>query len=515
MSLRKSCFTLFLVALTVLAALPLHSMPVPLTARQLAAGSPHVVVAVVEDARSQWNAERTLIVTEYDLRIEDRLKGDAPERVTLTVPGGTVGEERHLTSVSTFLETGTRYLLFLEDFDRPTLSPVTGAWQGVYAESGVSGSGSFGGTLAAARELLAEVEAHPKASDTAWRAPRAEDPTLPAKTWDSRSAKFVVLDPATVPIAWNLIQPGQRFFHVDWDMMAYWNVYAELFTGTNRPSPTWAFGNNVFDIAGFPTSEQLQQQVGAGWNSGTAFTTFLRILNGRTVEADLAFNPAFQWTLDDNEATQPGGPFSFRHLMLGGLGFAWGYQGLFDPTKPAPQGPIAVDTVMSFGVPAYSLATLLAEDAKAARSTYPAVAKSLRDGLISSYNLKASGSELTYVPVQAGAPSVRAGKGFKLLNPVKIENPGTEILSNPNVKVYLVPQRFSMDGAILLKTFKFRGKIDSGETKTLALSQVKVPASVPAGSYYFAFVLDVPGDAYPANNRAWSNHDVKITVTRR
>lgn len=509
MSIGKSCFMVFVVALTVLAALPLHSLPVPLTARQLAAGSPHVVVAMVEDARSQWNAERTLIVTEYDLRIEDRLKGDAPERVTLTVPGGTVGEERHLTSISTFLETGARYLLFLEDLGRPTLAPVTGAWQGVYAESS-----SFGDTLTAARELLAEVEARPKVSDTAWRAPRAEDPTLPAKAWDSRNAKFVVLDPATVPIAWNLIQPGQRFFHVDWDMMAYWNVYAELFTGTNRPSPTWAFGNNVFDIAGFPTSEQLQQQLGAGWNSGTASTTFLRILNGRTVEADIAFNPAFEWTLDDDAATRPGGPFSFRHLMLGGLGFAWGYQGLADPTKPA-QAPIPLDTVMSFSASAYSLSTLFAEDAKAARSTYPAAATALRDGLISSYSLKTSGAELTFVPVQAGASSVRAGKGFKLRNPVKIENPGTETLSNPNVKVYLVPQRFSMDGAILLKTFRVRGKINSGETKTLALNQVKVPASVPAGSYYFAFVLDVPGDGYPANNRAWSNHDVKITVTRR
>jgi hypothetical protein len=513
MSLRRSCFTVFLAALAALAALPLHSLPVPLTARQLAAGSPHVVVAVVEDARSLWNAGHTLIVTEYDLRIEDRLKGEAPERVTLTVPGGTVGEERHLTSLSTFLETGSRYLLFLEDFDQPTLSPVTGAWQGVYPENAV-GTNGFGDTLSSARELLAEVEARPKASDTAWRIRRAEDPTLPAKAWDSRSAKFVVLDPAAAPVVWNLIQPGQRFHHVDWDQMAYWNVYADLFRGTERPSPTWAFGNGVFDVAGFPTNDEMQRQFGTAWNSGTAFTTFLRILNGHTVEADLAFNPAFQWTLDDDEATRPEGPFSFRHLMLGGLGFAWGYQGLFDPTKP-PQGPIAVDTVMSFGTPAYSLATLFAEDAKAARSTYPAAATTLRDGLISSYTLKASASELTYVPVQAGASSVRAGKGFKLLNPVKIENPGTEILSNPSVKVYLVPQRFSLEGAILLKTFKFRGKINSGETKTLALNQAKVPASAPAGSYYFAFVLEVPEDGYPANNRAWSNHDVKITVTRR
>lgn len=510
MSLRKSCFTVFLAALTVLAALPLHSSPVTLTARQLAAGSPHVVVAVVEDARSQWNAERTLIVTEYDLRIEDRLKGDAPERATLTVPGGTVGEERHLTSLSTFLETGARYLLFLEDFDQPTLSPVTGAWQGVYAES----SGGFADTLDSARELLAEVEAHPKASDTAWRARRAEDPTLPAKAWDARSAKFFVIDPATAPIAWNLIQPGQRFHHVDWDMMAYWNVYANIFTGANSQSATWAFGNNVFDVAGFPTNEVMQQRFGAPWNSSTASTVFVRVLNSRTVEADIAFNPAFQWTLDNDAATRPEGPFSFRQLMLSALGFAWGYLGVVDPAVPN-QPAVALDSVATVANGPYSLSTLFTEDVKAVRSTYPSLATALRDGLISSYSLKASGTMLAYVPVQAGASSVRAGKGFKLLNTVKIENPGTETLTNPNVKVYLVPQRFSMDGAILLKTIKFRGKINSGEIKTLALAQAKVPASVPAGSYYFAFELDVTGDAYPANNRAWSNHDVKVTVTRK
>lgn len=502
MPVRKSCFTAFLAALTVLAAVPLHASPLPLTARQLAAGSPHVVVAVVEDARSLWNAKHTLIVTEYGLRIEDRLKGDAPERVTLTVPGGTVGEERHLTSLSTFLETGARYLLFLEDFGRPTLTPVTGAWQGVYPESA-----SFGDTLTAARELLAEVEARPKASDTAWRARRAEDPTLPAKVWDSRSAKFVVDNPAIGPIAWNLIGPGQRFHHVDWDMMAYWNVYAGVFTGANPQSPTWAFGNGVFDVAGFPANEQMQQQFGSDWGTSIG-TTAVRIQNGHIVEADIAFNPAYEWTLDDGAATRPGGPFSFRHLMLSSLGHAWGYQA---PNGPGANRPSALrDSVMSSFMAPYNLATLMAEDAGAVRSTYPGTV--LRDGLISSYSLKASRRELAHLPVRAAASSVRAGRAVRLVNPVKIENPGTETLSNASVEVYLVPQRFSMDGAIPLKQVRLRGDVRSGEAKTLALGQVKVPASVPAGSYYFAFVLDVQGDAYPANNRAWSNPDVKITV---
>ncbi len=500
MLLRKSCFTLFLAALTVLAALPLYSLPVPLTARQLAAGSPHVVVAVVEDARSQWNVEHTLIFTEYGLRIEEQLKGEAPERVTLRVPGGTVGEETHLTSLSTFLETGARYLLFLEDFGRPTFTPVTGGWQGVFAES----EGGFGETLSDARDLIAEVEARPKASDTAWRAPRTEDPTLPAKTWDSRSAKFFVKDPPVVPVAYNLLQPSSRYFHVDWDLMAYWNLYAEVFRPTDRPSATWAFGNNIFDVAGFQTEEQLRQSLGASWGTGSN-AILLRVSNGHTIEADLLFNPAYEWTLDDDAATRPGGPFSFKHIMLSSLGLVWGYYG---PTGPGGTPPaVARDSVMTSS---RALATLFAEDAVGIRSTFPGT--SILDGLISSYTLKDSA---TFQPVRASASSVKAGKNVKLLNSVKIENPGTETFTNPNVAVYLVPQRFSMDGAVLLKKFKLKGAVGSGEAKALALGAVKVPNSVPAGSYYFAFVLEVSGDGYLANNRAWSDPDVKITVTRR
>lgn len=504
MSIRKSCFIAFLAVLAALAAMtarPLHSFPLPLTARQLAAGSPHVVVAVVEDARSVWNAEHTLIFTEYGLRIEEQLKGDAPERVTLRVPGGTVGEETHFTSLSTFLETGARYLLFLEDFGRPTFTPVTGGWQGVFAES----AGGFGETLSDARDLIAEVEARPKASDTAWRAPRTEDPTLPAKTWDSRSAKVFVKDPPVAPVLYNLIQPDNRYFHVDWDMMAYWNVYAaDLFRPTDRPSSTWAFGNNIFDVAGFQTEEQLRQRLNASWGTGT-HAILARVANGHTIEADLVFNPAYEWTLDDDAATRPGGPLSFKHTMLTSLALVAGYYG---PTAPGGTPPaVPRDSVMSSTLP---LATLFAEDAMGIRSTFPGT--TIQDGLISSYTLIDS---VTFLPVRPSVSSVKAGKNIKLLNPVKIENPGTATFTNPSVAVYLVPQRFSMDGGILLKKFKLKGAVGSGEAKALALGAVKVPASVPAGSYYFAFVLEVSGDGYLANNRAWSDPDVKITVTRR
>lgn len=89
MSIRKLCPTaLVLAALILPLSRSVSASVLPLTDRQLAAGSPHVVVAVVEEARSRWNGAGTLIVTDYGLRIEDRLKGDAPAQAILTVPGG-------------------------------------------------------------------------------------------------------------------------------------------------------------------------------------------------------------------------------------------------------------------------------------------------------------------------------------------------------------------------------------------------------------------------------------------
>lgn len=509
MRTRESCFTAFLGALAVLAAVPLHSSPLPLTPRQLAAGSPHVVVAVVEDTRSLWNAGRTLIVTEYDLRIEDRLKGDAPERITLTVPGGTVGEETHGTSLSMTLDTGARYLLFLEELGQPTLTPVTGGWQGAFPER----SGGFGGLLRSARELIAEVSARPEPEDTAWLS-RAEDPELPAKPWDGRSAKFIVRSPAAAPIVFNPLLPGSRFHGEDQKQMAYWNVYARnLFQVSPDPSPTWAFGNGAFDVAGFPTLEQMQQQFNFAWSSGTTSFIALRIQDGHIIEVDLAFNPAFEWTVDDDEATRPGGPLSFKDRVLSGLGRAWGYRGLLSLDGGIDLSPISRDSVMNLKMPPFALATLFAEDTRAARSTFPGT--SLRDGVISAYSTTPAPLTPFYLPVTASTPSAWAGTSFSLNGRVKIENTGTVELANPNVDVYLVPKRFSLEGSILLKRFRLRGKVRPGEAQTLALGRVSLPASVPAGSYSFAFVLAVPGDAYPANNRAWSNHDVKITVTRR
>ena len=106
---------------------------------ELAAASAHVVIAVVEGREVRWNPQRTLIETDYTLRVEDRLRGASPDRISLSIPGGTLGRISDDTCLTVHLEPGARYLLFLGDLDRKSLSPITGARQGAFRE--LSGSG--------------------------------------------------------------------------------------------------------------------------------------------------------------------------------------------------------------------------------------------------------------------------------------------------------------------------------------------------------------------------------------
>ena len=514
------CAALLAAVLLAKPLLPASGQVVPLTDRQLAAGSPHVFVAVVADARSRWNPQHTLILTDYGLRIEDRLKGNAPDRVTLTVPGGTLGGVTHDTSVSTHLATGARYLLFVYDLDRPSLSPMTGGWQGVFRETaGPEGKRRFGDLVRAARDLIAAVETSPEPADTAWLQ-RTEDPSLPAKRYGSASrggAKFVVRYPAAAPIVFNSLLAGTPFAGEDEKLMAYWNLYAgDLFRVSPNPSPEWSFGNGVFDFAGFPPSEQWEQNLHVAWAPFLTSAMAMRLEGGNLVEADLALNPALEWSLDEDEATRPGRLFSFQYALLHNLGLAWGYEGQTDSfvENGFDTRPITRDSIRNTQLrPEYRLATLFAEDAAAARATYGG--PPIRDGLISSYTVVPASVAQVNQPVQPSVPGVASGGSFNLNHPIKIENAGTVDLVNPLIEVHLVPKRFSLAGAILVKKVRLRDTIRPGEAKPLALGRISLPGSVPPGTYYFAFVLRDPADAYQANNSAWSNYDVTLKVRAR
>jgi hypothetical protein len=156
---------------------------------------------------------------------------------------------------------------------------------------------------------------------------------------------------------------------------------------------------------------------------------------------------------------------------------------------------------------------LYADDTAAVRAAFPPGVK-LRDGLISSYVTYYSDFLPQYLPARPAVAAVRAGKTFSLTAPIKIENTGTAPLAKLMVEVYLAPQRLSFTGAVLVKRLRLAGTIRPGATQKLNVGAIRVPPGVPAGTYYVAFFLRDPQDAYQGNNGAWSGEEETVTVIR-
>lgn len=473
-----------------------------LTSAEIAAASANVVVAVVESREVRWNDRHTLLMTDYTLRVEDRLRGLAPERFTLTMPGGTLGSLSDEVCTAVDLEPGARYLLFLGGLDRPSLSPVVGAWQGAFRETP-----DFPEAVAAARDLLDRTPLAPR------RAAASASTPLPGKTWVPLAEPFLYVQPARPPIEVNPLPAGSPFSPVDQERLAYWNLYAgDLFRVSPNPTATWSFGNGVFDIAGFVPDQKMTEQFQVSWDeigTGVLGVAFVRRRDGAVIESDVALNPAKAWTLDPLEATVRGGAFSFQEVITHEIGHMWGLKHTFE--TPGAW----YDSVMQYKSKIYYFGTLFADDAKAVRSAFPPGVK-LRDGLVSSWVTSwQNGSELnTYTPARPKSPNAKAGGTFTLTGPIKVENAGTVALTGLKVEVYLAPQRLSFEGAVRVKTLRVPGTLASGAIKQLSVGKLTIPGNLPAGTYWLAYYLRDSKDAFQANNSAWSNYDLTLTVSR-
>ena len=327
------------------------------------------------------------------------------------------------------------------------------------------------------------------------------------------AGKFVYYELANLPIVVNPLTDSE-FSPWDQREMAQWNRYAgDLYRVSAAPTSNWAYGNGVSDIVGFPSDGQMQAQFGGGWGDfgqGVLAVSFVRRVDGIVQEADVAFSPTESWTLDDVEGINRGTVYPFKDVALHELGHVWGLK------HPWQTQQVWWDSVMNYKSKRYYLVELFADDTEAVRAAFPK-GVALRDGLISSYvtDWQEIDDSAEYYPALPSVESVRAGGSFNITGPIKIENTGTVKLANPAVEVYLVPQRLSLDGAVLIKRLKVRGTVPVGGTMRVNVGSIRVPPKAREGTYFLAFYLRDPKDAYQGNNAAWSNEDVTLTVIGR
>ena len=326
----------------------------------------------------------------------------------------------------------------------------------------------------------------------------AEEGTQPARE------EFTLGNLAIPPLVFAPLPESSPFSPHDQELMAYWNVYQPDLFRVGAPAVTWSHGNGISEIAGFPDNAKMQAEFGQPWPNGGVAWTAWRLENGRVVEVDIALNPAQRWTLDEAEATRPGGPFSFRRILLSDLATAWGLRNSFNLS------PRHRESVVNINLDPYNGATLFSDDTAAVRAAFGEAP--IRDGLIGAYSIEPFPLAPHRVSIRLSPASVRPGGGFKVINPIKIENTGTESFANPRVEIYLVPRRFSLEGAVKVKQLRVRATIAPGDVREVNVGRIATPASLAPGVYFLAFRLRATGDEYPGNDTAWSAPNVSLNV---
>lgn len=109
-----------ILAAMALAALVAGAVPatastfVAMTPREMVKQAEAVVEGTVVGSRSFWSESGRIIFTEFDVAVESRLVGEAPQMVTVRVPGGEV--DGYVVEAAGFpmLENDSRVILFLD-----------------------------------------------------------------------------------------------------------------------------------------------------------------------------------------------------------------------------------------------------------------------------------------------------------------------------------------------------------------------------------------------------------------
>lgn len=520
----------------------------PRSADELAA-APRIVVADLESAQSRWNPQHTLIVTDYAFRRVEALRGVFDAAFVLTQGGGTVGDETHRLSDLPVFRVGARYLLILNADDNPVFSSVRYGAAGALEINRADNRILDGESL---DEFRARVQRTGVIDDAALR-PAAHGKHYPASVWRPEekiaagpsqrpaAAGDFAMPPESLPqhasappgdiepaspfvphylvqrwpaptITFNQLPLTWAWSPYDQHQMAHWNQYGDIFRVFQTPTGTWAWTNNRYDLAGFPSDADMQNQFGAAWGATTLAICYSRWFgNGPIVESDVALNPAYDWTLDDAFGTEDASsPWSFRQSLLHELGHSWGLQ------HPWETQNVFWPSTMNYGPKWARDPALHSDDTAAIRSVYPGLTQ--HDGSLAMYRTtdSSSSNHASYSPSFTTFASYTHGQSIGFTGAVTLQNLGTTNLVNPGVDVYLSGSRMRYDASVYLGRSNYTTTVAPfpSSLALLNLGSYFVGSSVPTGRYFPVIYLAASGgtDAYTGNNSAWGVYELPVTI---
>jgi|GEM_PF-1349575 len=556
--------------LTVCAASPLwaQELMAPASTGDLVEQAEWIGVADLVAAVPRMNARGNLIVTDYSFHQQQTLLGAAPSLdFVLSQGGGTLGGITDHISDAADLVVGKRYLIFVRPHRGEVFPPFVGGAQGAFelTSDGVAASLGIAHAATDAAQLIDQVRALAAARGAApAREPRLATPpagvAYPAKTFlplamtppaaASVATPELAVDRVGAPRVVHtdaagtgeqrsiggsparvIVQPDWHYDHRinppvtinafphDWtwhpfeeNQLAYWNQYGgDVFRVYQTPTGNWAWGNGVFDLAGFPSNDDMVAQFGEGWGAGALGITYSRWdSNNVTIEADTALNPAQCWTLDDRYGTDDTGAcWSFRRTMLHEVGHTWGLR------HPWETQAVSWDTVLNYTPHEYRFPTLFLDDTAATRDAFGGL--SIHDAAISLYttalDTSAGAQSALYTPTQTNNVSIHHGDDLAayMPNQFKIENTGTDDIVSPEIDFYLTQNRMSWSDTTPFIASAIGTTVPATWVYNYSLPSLPISSSIPTGDYWLAAYLPAT-DAVAANNSAWANQATRVHV---
>ncbi|MEW6364867.1 MAG: hypothetical protein AB1714_09535 [Acidobacteriota bacterium] len=139
--------------LVLVTSAPASALMRKVSIEEVTAHSSQIVLGTVIEKHAEWTPTRS-IVTTVKVQVEERIMGSSGESyVTISVPGGEVGEIGLMVSDMPQFEIGQRALIYLNRSFRPGQHCVAAAFQGKYTLEG----GRVLETGAAEHEFVEEV----------------------------------------------------------------------------------------------------------------------------------------------------------------------------------------------------------------------------------------------------------------------------------------------------------------------------------------------------------------------
>lgn len=512
----------------------LHAEVIPMEREEIIQRSELIFVGKVIKKQFRWNEAGNLIVTDYTFQASDILFGQSSKTITLTFAGGKLAEQQHIVSDVPVFEVGDVALLMIEDSPHPLFSPITGVYQGKFLAKARDNLGDSL-VLDSQSQILIDHNDTPISFKKFVEIVRSEIPAakkkpLPDRSLTSPSNERLLKDlpsqvyvpplisrpqanlllpghqsspvltdlpfdflPLNLPIRFNPLPDNNPFASRDKAQMTLWNQYASIFEW--MPSTgTWAWGNDQFDIAGFVNNQTMIKQFGEGWSNSAVGMVFYNVQSGFIVEADIALNPAVNWTADNAAAYSNPNLNSIDFVLLHELGHSWGMEHLWMELS-----------VMNYPPKQYkAYPNLYLADVWALRAAFPSRIVTRTDlNLVLFYP---SGFQ-SYSASNLDKLELLPGESLTVSDFI-IENLGTTPLLSPVIEWRLVPKINSWDNSHYIGTMTYPAVSPDSYQQTS--STLTIPFSVPPGTYYLAAKIVQPADDITSNNSSWLDRVITV-----